>query len=231
MATGQPEQQGDFREYATGAPADTTTWTNPGQADWVQVIGAGTTVVVTEAGQTRTITTDAAEPGAVIAGSFKAFTSTTATRVRMGRGDPPALALPVNTAPSAAILPLTIPMVIATNEATSETTDQVIGAFSFDPSTNVPATGAIIRTLKLIATMHVSDVGQTATATLHNQTDAVDVGVLASTSLIPERQEIALTVPGDLPNSQKDYLLKLRRTGGAATDVFVKHARIDTFFT
>jgi hypothetical protein len=95
MATGQPEQLGDFREYTSASLADTTSWTNPGQADWVQVIGAGATVVVTEAGQSRTITTDAAEPGAVLAGCFKAFTSTTATRVRMGRGDPPALALPV----------------------------------------------------------------------------------------------------------------------------------------
>jgi hypothetical protein len=95
MATGQPEQQGDFREYTSGSGSDTTSWTNPGQADWVQIIGAGSTVVMTESGNSRTITTDAAEPGAVIAGSFKAFTSTSATRVRMGRGDPPALALPV----------------------------------------------------------------------------------------------------------------------------------------
>jgi hypothetical protein len=95
MATGQPEQQGDFREYTSGSGADTATWTNPGQADWLQIIGAGSTVVVTEKGNSRTITTDAAEPGAVIAGSFKAFTSTTATRVRMGRGDPPALVFPV----------------------------------------------------------------------------------------------------------------------------------------
>lgn len=94
MATGQPEQQGDFREYTSGSGADTTTWTNPGQADWVQVIGVGATVVVTEKGNSRAITTDAAEPGAVIAGSFSAFTSTSATRVRMGRGDPPALAYP-----------------------------------------------------------------------------------------------------------------------------------------
>lgn len=95
MATGQPEQQGDLREYTSASPADTTTWTNPGQADWIQIIGAGVTVVVTEKGNSRTITTDAAEPGAVIAGSFSAFTSTSATRVRMGRGDPPALAFPV----------------------------------------------------------------------------------------------------------------------------------------
>lgn len=104
MATGQPEQLGDFREYATGAGADATTWTNPGQADWVQIIGAGSTVVVTEKGNSRTITTDAAEPGAVIAGSFQAFTSTSAARVRMGRGDPPALAYPPASAASGVTL-------------------------------------------------------------------------------------------------------------------------------
>lgn len=95
MATGQPEQQGDFVEYTSASPPDSVTWRNPGQADWVQIIGAGATVVTTEKVNLRTITTDAAEPGAVIAGSFSAFTSTSATRVRMGRGDAPALALPV----------------------------------------------------------------------------------------------------------------------------------------
>ncbi len=104
MATGQPEQQGDFREYTSASLADTTTWTNPGQADWLQIIGAGTTVVVTEKGNSRTITTDAAEPGAMLAGSYKAFTSTTATRVRMGRGDPPALVFPVTGSASGSAL-------------------------------------------------------------------------------------------------------------------------------
>lgn len=104
MATGQPEQPGDFKEYTSISAADDLTWKNPGQADWVQIIGAGSTVVVTEKGNSRTITTDAAEPGAVIAGSFSAFTSTSATRVRMGRGDPPALVFPVTGAASGSVL-------------------------------------------------------------------------------------------------------------------------------
>lgn len=104
MATGQPEVQGDFVEYTSVSPPDNATWRNPGQADWIQIIGAGSTVVTTEKGNLRTITTDTAEPGAVIASSFSAFGSTSATRVRMGRGDPPALVFPVTGAASGSTL-------------------------------------------------------------------------------------------------------------------------------
>lgn len=102
MGTGQPQGLGDFREYSSISSADTTTWAAPAEADWIQIIGAGSTVVVTEKGNSRTITTDAAEPGAVINGPFSAFTSTSATRVRMGRGKPPALAIPATAVPATA---------------------------------------------------------------------------------------------------------------------------------
>lgn len=51
---------------------------------WVQIVGAGTTVLKDATETSVTITTDAAEPGFVAFGPFSAFTSTTATRVRMG---------------------------------------------------------------------------------------------------------------------------------------------------
>ncbi len=94
-ATGAAATRGDFKQYTTGQ-SDSTTWiaSGSGFADWVQVIGAGTVVVTTENDNNRTITTDAAEPAACIMGPFKALVSTTATRVRMGIGTPPPIAIP-----------------------------------------------------------------------------------------------------------------------------------------
>jgi hypothetical protein len=94
-ATGAAATRGDFKQYTTGQ-SDSTTWAASGSgfADWVQVIGAGTVVVTTENDNNRTITTDAAEPAACIMGPFKALVSTTATRVRMGIGTPPPIAIP-----------------------------------------------------------------------------------------------------------------------------------------
>ena len=94
-ATGAAATRGDFKQYTTGQ-SDSTTWiaSGSGFADWVQVIGAGTVVVTTENDNNRTITTDAAEPVACIKGPFKALVSTTATRVRMGIGTPPPIAIP-----------------------------------------------------------------------------------------------------------------------------------------
>ena len=95
----QPTGTGDFKEYLAGAAADATTWAGT-LADWIMVIGPGSTIVTTEAGAgnisagvpapyNRTITTDSNEPIAVLRGPFTAFVSTTATRVRMGVGPSP----------------------------------------------------------------------------------------------------------------------------------------------
>lgn len=88
------QAEDDLKEFTSVSSADTSTFSGANAADWVQVIGAGSTVVVTKAGESRTITTDAAEPAAVFKGKFSAFTSTSATRVRMGRGGMPAIAIP-----------------------------------------------------------------------------------------------------------------------------------------
>lgn len=89
-ATGVPQGPGKVRQYTSASAADTTTWAGPqSMAAWVQIIGAGSTVLVAEDGASVTITTDAAEPGAVLPGPWQAFTSTTATRVRMGHGPLP----------------------------------------------------------------------------------------------------------------------------------------------
>lgn len=89
------------RQYTSGSSADTTTWAaTDGRADWVQVIGAGSTVVVDGDDHILTITTDAAEPDACLPGPFKAFTSTSATRVRMGTGPMPPIAVPASAVPA-----------------------------------------------------------------------------------------------------------------------------------
>ncbi len=103
MPTGQSQGLGDFKEYTSGQ-SDAVTWlpAASGFADWCQIIGAGTVVLTTEKGNNRTITTDGAEPGAVIPGPFSALVSTTATRVRLGIGAAPALALPSAAVPGTA---------------------------------------------------------------------------------------------------------------------------------
>ena len=95
MPTGAPQNLGDFKEYTSGQ-SDATTWiaSGSGMADWIQVIGAGVVVVTTEKGNNRTITADGNEPMVCLRGPFSALVSTTATRVRMGIGDPPPIAIP-----------------------------------------------------------------------------------------------------------------------------------------
>lgn len=89
----QPPGSGDFKEYVNGG-SDLLTF-KAVAADYVQIIGAGTTVVMTEAGAAatptfnRTITTDSTEPAVVIKCPIAQLVSTTATRVRLGYGAPP----------------------------------------------------------------------------------------------------------------------------------------------
>lgn len=87
--------------YIFSSSSDPTTFSNPAQyPDWIQVIGSGSTVVVDESGNSRTLTTDAAEPSGCWPGPFTAFTSTTATRVRMGQGALPPIAVPASAVPA-----------------------------------------------------------------------------------------------------------------------------------
>lgn len=98
-ATGTPQGLATRKQYTSASVADTTTWASPAYyADWVQIIGAGSTIVVTEAGASLTLTTDSAEPELIMSGPFTSFTSTTATRVRMGNGPAPQ---PISAPPTA----------------------------------------------------------------------------------------------------------------------------------
>ncbi len=101
-ATGVKQGPATRRQYTSGSSADTTTWAAPNtMADWALIVGAGSTVLTDETGTSVTLTTDAALPNVVIPGPWKAFTSTTATRVTMGNGAaPPAPAVPASAVPS-----------------------------------------------------------------------------------------------------------------------------------
>lgn len=95
MGTGQPTSApAKFKQFVAASSADATTFAAPNQADWAMIIGAGSTVLKDEAGNSITLTTDAAEPVLCVPGPWSAFTSTTATRVRMGMGKPPIVAIP-----------------------------------------------------------------------------------------------------------------------------------------
>lgn len=86
---------------------------------WVQIVGAGSTVLADATGTAVTITTDAAEPGFVAFGPFSAFTSTTATRVRMGDASTaPPVVFPV-TGAAAGVSVAAISGLTATNAQTA----------------------------------------------------------------------------------------------------------------
>lgn len=103
-ATGVPQGPSFVVQYISSQAA--VAFSDPTKyPDWAHIIGAGSTVLTNEDGTSVTITTDATEPQALIPGPFKAFTSTTATRVRMGNGDPPAMVSLGTNAPMTLVTP------------------------------------------------------------------------------------------------------------------------------
>jgi len=120
--------------------------------------------------------------------------------------------------------PTPIPFVCGA-QSTTQTGYQEIGRRTFDPST-WSATG---RTIVLVMDGEVAVAGQTLSVELYNITDAASVVVLTSTSTTGDEQESAtLAVPADLPNSKKTYSLRIKRTGGTATDqVTCKNAYLE----
>lgn len=105
MATGTPTGKAIRKTYTSASSADTTTWAAaPNMADWVEIVGAGTTILVDESTNSITLTTDASQPSRVVPGPWLAFTSTTSgVRVLMGNGQaPPAPAVPASAVPATA---------------------------------------------------------------------------------------------------------------------------------
>ncbi len=71
------------------------TFSIPGtMPDWAEIVGAGTTVLIDEAGNSVSLVTDSAQPNRVVPGPWSGFTSTSATRVLMGNGRMPQVAIP-----------------------------------------------------------------------------------------------------------------------------------------
>lgn len=90
-ATGQVQGAATRKVYTSVSTADTS-WNAPAKmAEWVKIVGQGSTVLTVEDGSSLTLVTDATEPSMVMTGPFQAFVSTTATRVTMGNGTVPAL--------------------------------------------------------------------------------------------------------------------------------------------
>lgn len=103
---------------------------------------------------------------------------------------------------------------VAGRQATDLTTEQSISFRSFDPSIY----NTTDRVITFRAWLRVTS-GATATLELYNVTDGATVHTFTSTSAVGEEKSQVLTVPANLPNSSKNYELRLRRTGGLAGDV------------
>lgn len=130
-ATGQPNGTTARRVYTSSSSADTTTWTAGGaMADWVHVVGIGTTVLKDEGGASVTLTTDASEPSLSLPGPWSAFTSTTSgVRVTLGNGgQPPPVVVPASAVPATTAALGGVKLSVAPLSATSP-----IAAGSNDP--------------------------------------------------------------------------------------------------
>lgn len=84
--TGQAQGSAVRKIYTSVSVQDTSWNSNAVAADWVKIVGVGTTILTNEDASTLTIVTDASEPSVVLPGPFIGFTSTTALRVTMGNG-------------------------------------------------------------------------------------------------------------------------------------------------
>lgn len=176
-ATGTQQGKAIRKQFTSASSADTSSFAAaPNMADWAQIIGAGSTVLVVENGDSLTITTDAAEPVALIPGPFTAFTSTTATRVRMGNGQAPQLASVTITAPDyVAGTALTDTATTTVQRVGQRTSFLLAGTMSQGETVTLGTTGAvegdyikIIRTSTSAQTCAVVNGGAGA-GTLHTQ--------------------------------------------------------------
>lgn len=161
-ATGQAQGPQRIKEFTSISSADTTTFSAPSaMAEWVQIIGAGSTVLVDEQGNSTTITTDAAEPAAQLPGPWKAFTSTTATRVRLGAGKAPPIVVPASAVPgtttalggvklSVAPADAAAPIAVGTNDGRM---DYVAGTALTDTAATTVQRAAIKTSFLLAGTM------------------------------------------------------------------------------
>ena len=103
----------------------------------------------------------------------------------------------------------------------------LMSQFSFDPSI-YPATG---QTIYLKVVFFCSSASDTCTVTLTNVTDALLVATLSTSLVTPDAQQVVLAVPANLPNSPKQYAIKVQRSGGVASDsVTVVNCYLEVFY-
>lgn len=116
---------------------------------------------------------------------------------------------------------LIIPLAI--NAQVDVDTFTAIGGDEFDPSA-LPSDG---RTITFVARLYTTDISIDGYVRLYNLTDGAEVASanLSSSSTSPERQEVELTVPTDLPDSEKTYEVQLRMgTADGTNSVFCQKA-------
>lgn len=121
---------------------------------------------------------------------------------------------------------------VAGRQQTAQTVGDEVGALVFDPSALFAGNAQVARTLRFVAVLECGVGGQTCSLELYNLTDNVTVATLTASSTVPSIVTSALTVPGDLPNSQKLYTLRLSRVGGSSSDfVTCKSARLEVIYS
>ena len=122
---------------------------------------------------------------------------------------------------------------ISGRQQTAQTVGDEVGALVFDPSALFAGNAQVARTIRLVAVLEAGVGGQTCSLELYNLTDNVSVTTLTTTNTVPTIvTSAALTVPANLPNSQKLYTLRLFRTGGSSSDyVPCKLARLDVIYS
>jgi len=111
-----------------------------------------------------------------------------------------------------------------------------VGGFRFNPADYFPSGLGIIRTVKFQALLETTDdvTPLAANIILKNLTDGgtIPATLLASSSLTPEMVEsAALSIPGDLPNAEKDYEVQIQvddtfGSPGASDRIACKHASL-----
>jgi len=122
---------------------------------------------------------------------------------------------------------------VSGRQQTGNTSPDQVGAFVFDPTQFFSGNSQVTLAIQLVAVLECSLGGQTCTLDLYNVTDNVLVTSINTSNLTPTIvTSAALTVPANLPNSQKLYALRLTRTGGTSTDlVTCKMARLELIYS
>lgn len=121
---------------------------------------------------------------------------------------------------------------LALSAEVSIDTYTAIGGDEFNPQ-DFEAPSGLSRIITFVARIYTTNVSVPAHVRLFNVTDGVSVAdtEVSSSSLSPDRKEIILTVPDDLPNSQKTYEVQLKMDSASTGDsAFCQKAELEVVF-